>query len=287
MHVDETVDADLARRCWLPLEILHVVPYWAPETQQAYTALDLQFWQGYVASRAGGMGRVGPAAVVPAFYVWAPRLVEAAVPSAWERVGPEEVVAARYAAAGAALHRLLDEVADPAEVAEAAALAGTAGEGLRGSPRALYLAAATAPEPADPLTALWHAATLLREHRGDGHVAVLQALGVAPVEALLLNTTREGAAREAMRSRRAWPRQDWDAAVRSLQGRGLLDAEGTLTADGAALRAEVETRTDALAVAGWQHLGAEGSARLLELTAPWREALLSSGALPDWQRERR
>ena len=170
---------------------------------------------------------------------------------------------------------------------EALTLARTACEGLRGSHRPLYLAAATAPEPPDPLLALWHAATLLREHRGDGHVAVLQALGLGPVEALLVNTAREGEARDAMRARRGWTPQEWDDAAAGLHARGLLDAEGSLTARGAALRAEVEARTDAAATAGWRHLGAAGTARLAELCAPWREALLPAGDLPGWMAQRR
>ena len=278
---------ELSRRSWLPLEVLHVVGYYAPETAAEHAALGLDRERGYVASRAAGLGRPGPAAVLPAFYVWAPRVVAAAVPSAWERLSPEEVVAARYRAVGAALHRLLDDVADPVEVAEALELARTACAGLHGDPRPLHLAAAAAPEPADPLLALWHAATLLREHRGDGHVAVLRTSGLDPVEALLVNTAAEGPARDAMRRRRGWEAREWEEAATRLRVRGLLDHDGALTGEGAALRARVEARTDALALAGWRHLGAEGAARLLELAAPWREALLASGELPAWLARRR
>ena len=112
------------------------------------------------------------------------------MPAVWESASPEAVLAARLRAVDATLRRLLGEEADRLRRRwrEAAELALRAAEACTRTARPLYAAHADLPVPDEPHLALWHAATLLREHRGDGHLAALLAPELDPLEALVSHT---------------------------------------------------------------------------------------------------
>ena len=288
------VDRDLitrSRRAWGGLETLHVIGYFAPETTQAYVALGLHPRLSYFAARSAAMGPVGPELTVATFYVFSPELIRKALPAAWEIATPEHIQAARRAGVLAALRPAIGDAVEPAEIAEAAELARQATEGLTGvatteAGRPLYAAHARLDWPEDPLLALWHAATLIREHRGDGHVAVLTGARLDPVEALVLGGLFADNT-EFVRRTRGWHEEQWEAAIERLTGRGLLEgaaapADRGLSEEGRALRQRVEDQTDTLATAAFDHLGAERTDRLIELVAPMRKAVLASGVLPGW-----
>jgi len=176
-----------ARRMWQALEVLHMTVYFAPEPRDAFRRAGLRGgWMGYFASRSAAMGPVPAEVVAATFYNFHPRMVHRAIPDAWGFATPAEVLAARYQGADAALGRLLGGWADGPEAAEAAALARRATEGRDPAGRPLFAAHATLPWPDRPHLALWHAATLYREFRGDGHVACLLAAGVDGCEANVL-----------------------------------------------------------------------------------------------------
>ncbi|MFE7511720.1 hypothetical protein ACFU8I_10905 [Streptomyces sp. NPDC057540] len=163
--------------------------------------------------------------------------------------------------------------------AGAAALARRAAEAARPEGRPLAAAQAELPWPEAPHLVLWQAATILREHRGDGHLAALLAAGLDPAESLV-SFAAIGAAPEPVFESRGWSAAEWAAARARLTARGLLDPEGAPTDAGRALRAEVERRTDELAAAPWEALGAEDTARLADLLGgPWL-AMIGSGLLP-------
>ncbi|MER6476923.1 SCO6745 family protein, partial [Streptomyces filamentosus] len=131
----------------------------------------------------------------------------------------------------------------------------------------------------EPHLVLWQAATLLREHRGDGHLAALLGAGLDPAEALV-SFAAIGAAPEAVFASRGWTAEEWAAARDRLAVRGLVDADGGATPAGRELRAGVERRTDELAAAPWAALGEDATARLAELLGgPWLAAI-GSGLLP-------
>jgi hypothetical protein len=260
------------------MEAIHLVPTFARETRTALGALGLHSRSAYFAARSAPMGPVPAEVTTAAFYVFAPRLVSRALPSAWAVASPAQVLEAASGAAAATLHRLLDGVAGTDDVAEAVQLARVACAGLTVAGRPLYAGWASLPWPQEPLLQLWHAATLLREHRGDGHVAALLHAPLDPVEALLT----AGLASTGLpfsRATRGWTDEEWSEAEARLRERGLVDDDG-LTAAGRALRVDVEARTDAAAVEGWQRLGLEGTRRLARLVRPWQQLVLSSGELP-------
>ncbi len=275
-----------ARRAWGGLETLHVIGYFAPETTQAYVDLGLHPRLSYFAARSAAMGAVGPELTIATFYVFAPELIRKALPACWQIAAPEQIQAARRAGVLAALRPALGDAVAADDIAEAAELARQASEGLTTSitteaGRPLYAAHAALEWPEDPLLVLWHAASLIREHRGDGHVATLTGAPLDPVEALVVgglfahNT-------EFVRRTRGWHGDQWEAATDRLRQRGLLDAEGGLSEAGGRLRQQIEDQTDALATAAFDHLGPERTERLIELVTPMRRAVLASGVLPDW-----
>ena len=276
-----TVTPALARRGWLALETLHVTGFFAPEVAAAYDRFGVPATRaGYFAARASVFGPCAPELVVSTFYVFAPQLVRAAVPAVWAAGTPEEWAAARREGVAIRLHDLLG---DP-DVTEAAELAREACAGLTMAGRPVSAAWSAQPWPEDPLLQLWHAGLLLREHRGDGHVAALLSAGLDPVEALVTGGLASDST-EFARTTRGWTGEEWTAGVERLRARGLVDDDG-LTRAGRDLRDDVETVTDFLAVEGWAHLGEERIGRLVELVTPLREQVLASGILPDWIRSR-
>ena len=87
--------------------------------------------------------------------------------------------------------------------------------------RALFAATAALPRPADPLDALWHDVTALREFRGDGHVAALVAAGLTGCSANRLMYAL-GLVPANQRERRGWSEPEWERALGELLERGWL-----------------------------------------------------------------
>ncbi|GGW99855.1 SCO6745 family protein [Streptomyces chartreusis] len=271
------------RRCHNMLNSLHATSYFAPELGRELAALGITHPRAVnFAVRAAALGPVGAGAVTATFYNYKHELVARHVPAVWAIASPEDVLAARVRAVDSALRRLLgEETPASAEMTEAAQLALRATEACSRSARPLYSAHADLPVPEEPHLAFFHATTLLREHRGDGHLAVLMAAGLDGLEAVVTHTaTGKGMTPKWIFSTRGWTQEDWDAASERLRGRGLLDAGGELTDQGTALRKEIESETDRLDRAPYEHLGAEGVARLTELGAGFAGAAVTAGAFP-------
>lgn len=274
------VDARLAARAHRSVEPLHSHHYFSPEHEEQLAATGLRPGRmAYFAGRAAPMGAVGPGAVVATFYNFSPTLVARHVPRCWTLATPEAVVAARWASGTASLTRLLGDT--PTEqVAELGDLLAEACTVLAPEGRPLYAGHADLPWPTDPVGRLWHAATLLREHRGDGHLVALQLHGLGGLEALVSHTaTGRGFTVEAAQRTRGWAPDEWDAAVARLTERGLLDEHG-LTEDGVALRGAVEEATDMLSVQPFSHLGVDRTERVVALAKGMARTLLAGGAYP-------
>lgn len=228
---------------------------------------------GYFAGRAAPMGPVPAEVVIATFYNFQPELVRSCIPAAWSFTAPAALLEHRLAATDAALRRVLgDEVIGGPAVAEAARLATIAAQACEPEGRALFAGHAALPWPAEPHLALWHALTLLREHRGDGHLMALQLAGYSGCEALLMHVAVGGVPREFVATR-AWSAEQWAAAADGLRSRGLIDADEVATESGRAHRETVEEHTDQLALAPLAALGEDGCLRLRELVRPWSVAI--------------
>jgi hypothetical protein len=218
--------------------------------------------------------------VAATFYNFSPSLVARHIPRAWTLASPEQVVAARFEAARASLTRLLGDAAGSPEVAELAGLLREACSVLTPEARPLYAGHADLPWPDEPLLELWHGATLLREYRGDGHLAVLLRAGLTGLEALVTHTASgRGFTENGAKATRGYGDDEWDGALAALTARGLL-ADGQLTPEGASLRAQLEVETDELSAAPWEHLGPERTARVVELGRGLSARLTAAGAYP-------
>ncbi|WP_030191077.1 SCO6745 family protein [Streptomyces violaceorubidus] len=277
------IDARAGRRCHNALNSLHSTHYFSPDLGRELGALGVTDAPAVnFAVRAAALGPVGAGAVTAAFYNYKHDLVVRYVPAVWQQVTPEQALAARLRAVDTTLRRLLgEEAVASAEMAEAAELALRAAEGCSRSARPLYSAHADLPVPDAPHLAFWHAATLLREHRGDGHLAALMTADLDGLEALVTHTaTGKGLAPKWVFGTRGWTQEEWDAAVARLRARGLTDATGRLTEEGAALREGIERETDRLDAAPYARLGAEGVARLTELGGSFARTALGAGAYP-------
>ncbi|MFJ8887634.1 hypothetical protein ACIRJR_30080 [Streptomyces sp. NPDC102402] len=270
------------RRMWHLLEPLHAVVYYAPEAFEEAAALGLatdERWPGYFAWRAAPLGAVGADRVTGVFHSFSPAMTGAYVPAGWSVAAPDEVLAARARAVDRAYRALFGDRVDGPEFAGAAALARRVASAADVTGRPLAAANAALSWPDAPHLVLWHAATILREHRGDGHVAALEAAGLDPVESLV-SFAAVGAARPEVFESRGWSAAEWEAARGRLAERGLLEADGTATVAGRALRAEVERRTDESASAPWAVLGPDERERLVELLGPVWVGVIGSGLLP-------
>ncbi|SDT17188.1 SCO6745 family protein [Actinoplanes derwentensis] len=276
------VHEQAARNAWRSAEPLHGLIYFVPEARERYAALGLDATEGYFASRSAAMGPVGPGPVTATFFNFNPRLVARALPAAWERTTPAAVLEARVEAAGAALTRLLGEAVDSPELREAADLARRAAESAAAYPqgRPLFAAHVALPWPEQPHLVLWHAQTVLREFRGDGHVAALLLSGLSGLEAVVLHVASGEIPRRFLQLSRGWSAEEWDAAVAGLRERGLVDGdEPALSEGGRALRASIEETTDRLAAPAYAVLGVDGCTRLAELTRPLSRTVVKAGAL--------
>ena len=271
--------AHAARSMWTLFEPVHAVIYFAPQGRTAFEQAGLRgFWRGYFAGRAAPLGPVGAAVVGASFFNFAPGMVARAIPGVWELISPEQALRVRAAGASHALGALL---AGQEAAAEAAAdlLWRAVGE-LDCAGRVLAAANVGLPAPwegtegSGALGRLWQAATVLREHRGDGHWAALAAADIDGCEAVVLRCGLD-LRREDLQPIRGWTDEEWDAARDRLAGRGLMGPDGTLTSAGREVHAAVEAATDRAASRPWARLGAEATAELAALLLPLARACAS------------
>jgi 3-hydroxyisobutyrate dehydrogenase len=276
---DDPVSPELGRQLWQCYELIHDLTYFSPHSISQARALGFKgYWMGYFGFRAAALGPVGPAPVHALFYGFSPRRVHRALPDAWQYGTPAQALAAREAAVDSALVELFDPDSD--ELAEAAELAWQAAQGADITGRALAAANQALARPKLRHVALWQATTVLREHRGDGHVAVLVSRQLDPIEAHLLKCATGETDEAQLRMARGFDDAEWAAGRTRLIRRQLIDASGRLTDRGNAEHRAVEAATDLAAVQPWQALGAPASRRLLTLLEPMAEKVRRSGLIP-------
>jgi len=260
--------------------------YFVPEADESYRRLGLEGRSGYFASRAAPMGAVSAGTVTATFFNFRPSLVHEAMAGVWDATTPAAVLDARRSAAGAALRRMLGDSVGAADVAAAADLARRAALSACDHPegRPLFAGHAGLPWPEDPLEVLWHAQTLLREFRGDGHVALLVDHGLDGLEALVMHEATGELPVAFLRATRGWSDDEWADATERLQGRGWLRPGGSpehlvLSEEGAAVRGAIEEATDRLSVAAYEAIGEEGCDALRGLARPLSRTVVAASGL--------
>jgi hypothetical protein len=270
------MDATTGRRTWRTLEAYHGAIYFLPQAAQAYAAVGVTDpMAGYFASRSAAMGAVSADVVIATFFNFDHDLVRRSMDGVWSTVSPDAMVEARYKAADQMITAHVLPGVDPANVARAAELARIAAEAAMERPegRALFAAHAGVPWPDDDHLALWHAQTLLREFRGDGHLAVLVDAGLNGCEALVTHGASGDVPSKVLRITRARTDEDWQQAIDTLRERGWMTDGGALTDAGRSARDAIEDATDRLALAPYSVLGVDRCAELRQLVRPWSAAL--------------
>ncbi len=225
---------------------------------EAFLALGMRnYWDGYFAGRAAPLGPA-PAEVVHAvFYNFADGEVARHIPWVWTKITPQEAITVRERGSAAALRQMIGELADSPALVRAADLATRAAVSATTEGRPLYAGLRALDVPEEPVARLWHAATLLREHRGDGHNAALLAHGIGGTEAHVLMAVSLGMRAEEFGRIHHLPRARLTAVVDGLRGRGLVDAAGGFTDAGRATRQRIEALTDELAAPAYDVLSAD------------------------------
>ncbi|MBU9765071.1 hypothetical protein FR943_14620 [Mycobacterium sp. TNTM28] len=271
--------AALARRFFDRLEPVHAVTYFAPEARAALDSLGYPgFWMGYFASRSAPLGIVAPEVVAAAFYNFTTERVAKALPAAWEMADPATLLAVRSESAVDALRRC--GVTDSESTRLAGELAAKAARSAPLDGRPLYAANRALPWPEEPLATLWHAVTLLREQRGDGHIAVLVSEGISGRECNVLHAAAGRVPREMIMRSRDYDDEQWGGYVEQLRARGWLDGHDALTAVGRDVKQRIEDRTDELALGALAALTDDEITTLFRVLTPITRQVVAAGDVP-------
>ena len=270
---------DTARRLHRLVEPIHLVTYFSEEPTDALMSLGLRnYWDGYFAGRVAPLGRV-PADVVHAvFYNFADGEVARHIPRVWNTVTPDAALAAREHGSVAALRRILGDLAESPGLARAADLATRAATSAPTEGRILYAALRALPLPGEPVARLWHAATLLREHRGDGHIAALIGAGIGGTEAHVLHALAEGIPAEKFGRVHHLPADRLAGIVDGLRARGLIEGSGWLSDAGRKTKEQIESLTDDLAAPAYSGLEPSELDQLIANLEPISAALDAAGS---------
>jgi hypothetical protein len=273
----------VARRLYELTEPISLVNFFSPEPNDAMAALGFgNYWDGYFAGRSAPLGRVPAEVVHAAFYNFADGEVARHVPHVWETATPEAAHAARERGCVAALRRILGDLVETPQLALAAELLATASVSAPTEGRIMYAGLRTLPMPDEPVARLWHAANMLREHRGDGHIAALVSERIGGAEAHVLSALDMGIyPAESFGRIHHLPVTRLAEVMDGLRARGLLDADGRFTDAGRATKDRIELLTDALAEAPFEALEPSEVERLTSLLEPIAGRLRATGSNSD------
>jgi hypothetical protein len=270
----------LARRMFEITEPIALVNFFAEEPNHAMAELGFRnYWDGYFAGRAAPLGPVPAEVVDAAFYSFADGEVARHIPRVWEKTTPEAAHAARERGCVAALRRILGDLVETPDLAEAAERLAKASTSAPTEGRVMYAALRALPIPDEPVARLWHAANTLREHRGDGHVVALVTERIGRTESHVLSALDMGIyPAESFGRIHHLPKARLAEVMDGLRDRGLVDADGRLTEAGCATMDRIEALTDALAEAPYAGLESSELERLMTLLEPIAARLQAVGS---------
>lgn len=260
----------------MAINLVHRLVYFVPEAAEEYGALGVTGAGGYFGSRSAPMGPVPDEVIIATFYNFSPLAVTSSMPGVWAAASPESLQAARFRVVGRALERVGVDLSSE-QIAEARSLIDpvVAGLDLAGKPLAAANAAIALPD--DPLVALWQQLTVVREWRGDVHIALLVTNEIGPCECLVLQVGTGRFPVRIARATRRWDEGEWAEAIDRLAARGWAEADGSISVAGVEARDLIEADTDRLCASIWRPIGNSGAARLSELIMPIHAAIDSVG----------
>jgi catechol 2,3-dioxygenase-like lactoylglutathione lyase family enzyme len=268
----------LARRMFDLVEPIGLIPYSTDEPTESMFALGFSnYWDTYFAGRAAPLGASVPAGVVHAlFYNFGPGEVARHIPKVWSTTTPEAAIAARRQGCVNALRRILGDLVDTRDFTRAVELLTKAATSAPLEGRPMYAALRALPLPEEPVARLFHAASLLREHRGDGHIAALMAEGIGGLEAHVMLALDMGIPGPTFGRIQHLPTALLTDLIDSMRDRGLVEDESTFTPAGRQVKNRVEELTDELAVAPYQVLDTAELDELIAALEPLAQKLVAA-----------
>jgi hypothetical protein len=267
----------MARRMFELVEPIGVIPYTADEPNEAMFALGFtNYWDTYCAGRAAPLGRVVAEVVDALFYNFAPGEVARHIPKVWRIATPESAIAARQMGCEKALRRILGDRVDPPAFARAVQLLIKAAISVPFEGRPMYAALRAIPIPDDVVARLFHGASLLREHRGDGHIAALMIEGVGGLEAHVLFALDMDMPAEKFGRIHQLPAPQLVVVIDGMRDRGLIGDDGWLSEQGRAVKQRVESLTDDLAAKPYDSLEPGELHELMATLEPLAALLLAA-----------
>jgi hypothetical protein len=275
----DPADAPAVSGWMLPtLGVLHAPVYRSRELRRRFADVGVtEAMAAYLAQRSAPLGAASPQLVTATFYGFSPTAVATHVPAVWERVAPAEVLALTLEVMRELLGRLIGDRTDVVD--ELAALLGPVADAHPIVGRPLAAAWASVGRTGDPVLDVWLATCVIRESRGDGHIALLVAEDIGPLESHLVTQGDDPARRPALQALRGWTTEELDGAAERLRGRGLLDADGGRTDAAREIRRRIERRTDELSAAPWVEAGPATVTRIGDLALELLPPVLTSGTL--------
>ena len=270
------MDPKILRDVHMAVNVAHRFVYFVPEAAEEYAAIGVEGRGAYFGSRAAPLGPVPHEVVLATFYNFAPRAVSAGMQGVWAVATPEALQAARNRAAQRALERV-GPTMTPEQIAEARTIIDPVVAALDHAGKPLAAANAALALPSDAITALWQQVTVIREWRGDAHLAVLQFNGIGPCDCMVLQVGTGRFPLGVTQATRQWNEQEWAASIERLAARGWAEASGALTPAGLEARERIEDDTDRLCASIWAPVGEAAAARLTELIAPINTAMVAAG----------
>ncbi len=266
--------ASPARRLRDACEPLAIHAAWSRLTNERLAARGLNFLTAYVWGRAACMGDVPATLVVSAFAAFEPGMITATYEEARSHMGREEMLAIRDSATIESMQAILGD----ADVTGAVQVLRRGLAAVDGTGRALFSGLQSRPWPASPIGQLWRACNMLREHRGDSHIAAYITACLSPVAMNILTELYVGMPLGSFVATRGWSPEVISATIEQLQKKELI-AEDTLTPAGLHLREEIEKQTDAMEQPLVEAIGDDLDALVTQLDA-WSELCIKAGGFP-------
>lgn len=257
------------------IEPLATICFWSEPAYDAYASRGLDFLQGYVWGRASVLGEAEGTVAAAAFGVFEPGLVVSLYDEGGSVCSLADVRAVKEQGAVTALRAVLGE---PNELPGVLTTLRSGAAAADPTGRPMHAGLTALDWPQDPLGQLWHACTVLREHRGDGHLAACVTAGLTGLEANLLTELRVGWDPLSYTASRGWAPEAMEAASVRLRARGLV-AEGALTEAGTTVRNDIELATDRLVQPAIDAMGPDLT-RVVSVLESWSQQVVDRGWFP-------
>lgn len=270
----------IARQMYDATEPIALVSFFSHEPNDAMAALGFDgYWSGYFAGRAAPLGMVPAEVVHAAFYTFTDDEVAPHIPKVWDTTSPEKAHAAREQGCTAALRAILGDLARAPGLARAGDLLAKAAASVSVEGRIMFAGLRALPIPEEPVARLWFTANMLREHRGDGHIAALLSEQLNGTEAHTFTALDHGIyPAESFGRISHLPAAHLAELMDGLRSRGLLDAGGRFTEAGRATKDRIEALTDRLAEPPYAALQPGELDELIEVLGPITARLVETGS---------